>query len=363
MIKTLASPGRYIQGPGAVAHMGAALKNLGSRAFITGGEKGLGSVREALQTSLKTHEVTWHEEKFSGECSREEIERLKKMVANQEADVVAGAGGGKTLDTAKVVAHESNLPVVIIPTIAATDAPCSALSVIYTPAGVFESYLIFPKNPDLVLADTTIIARAPVRLLVSGMGDALATWFEARSCYLTKAPNMTGGSATVSALKLAELCYEQLIEYGVEAMLACEANVVTPALERIVEANTLLSGIGFESGGLAAAHGIHNGLTVLPEVVDNYHGEKVAFGTLTQLILEDADREELQEVIEFCMDVGLPTTLAELGITDTSKKRLRPVAEAACAQGETIHNMPFSVTPDDVIDAIIAADSIGRSYV
>ncbi len=100
---------------------------------------------------------------------------------------MVGIGGGKTLDTAKAIGYYQKLPVVVIPTIASTDAPTSALSVIYTEAGEFEEYLIYPKNPDMVVMDTAIIAKAPVRLLVSGMGDALSTWFEAKACYDARA--------------------------------------------------------------------------------------------------------------------------------------------------------------------------------
>ena len=96
------------------------------------------------------------------------------------------------------------------------------------------------------------------------MGDALATWFEARTCTAGKIKNMRGVGNTLSALTLAELCYKILLADGVEAINAARNRCPNDALERLVEANTLLSGIGFESSGLAAAHAIHNGLTVLP---------------------------------------------------------------------------------------------------
>ena len=160
---------------------------------------------------------------------------------------VVGIGGGKTLDTAKAIGYYQKLPVVVIPTIASTDAPTSALSVIYTEAGEFEEYLIYPKNPDMVVMDTAIIAKAPVRLLVSGMGDALSTWFEAKACYDARATSMAGGQSTEAALSLARLCYDTLLAEGEKARLAAQAGVVTEALERIIEANTYLSGIGLKA--------------------------------------------------------------------------------------------------------------------
>lgn len=139
-----------------------------------------------------------------------------------------------------------------MPTIASTDAPCSALSVIYSDEGVFEKYLFLPANPNMVLVDTTIVAAAPVRLLVAGMGDALATYFEARACEASGATNCVGGKTTLAAMGLARLCYDTLLEDGVKAKLAVENGVCTKAVEHVIEANTYLSGLGFESGGLAA---------------------------------------------------------------------------------------------------------------
>ena len=163
-------------------------------------------------------------------------------------------------------------------------------------------------------------------------------------------------------MALAELCFDTLMEEGVKAKLALEAGACTEAVERVIEANTLLSGIGFESGGLAGAHAIHNGFTVLEECHSMYHGEKVAFGTITQLVLENVPADELEDIIDFCIELGLPVTLKELGITDPTPEKIMAVAEAACAPTDTIHNMPFEVTPESVAAAILAADRYGRYF-
>lgn len=172
---------------------------------------------------------------------------------------------------------------------------------------------------------------------------------------------MSGGHSTQSALSLAKLCFDTLLEYGVMALFSIRNKVVTEALERVVEANTLLSGIGFESSGLAGAHAIHNGLTVLEETHSAYHGEKVAFGTFTQLVLENKSKEEIMDVLMFCVDVGLPITLEQIGIKNVTKEKIMKVAEASCASGETIHNLPFKVNADMVYAAIMTANEIGKS--
>jgi glycerol dehydrogenase len=159
-----------------------------------------------------------------------------------------------------------------------------------------------------------VIAGSPVRLLVAGMGDALATWFEAKACAESGAKNMRGGASTRTALALAELCYKTLLADGVAAIGALERREPNEALDRLVEANTLLSGLGFESSGLAAAHAIHNGLTAAPGTHAYMHGEKVAFGLLAQLMLESQPASVVEEVLAFANSVGLPTTLADIGI-------------------------------------------------
>ncbi|WFW12964.1 bifunctional L-1,2-propanediol dehydrogenase/glycerol dehydrogenase [Citrobacter freundii] len=362
MDRIIQSPGKYIQGADVITRLGSYLKPLAERWLVVGDKFVLGFAQPALEKSFQDAGLALEIAPFGGECSQHEIDRLRGVAEQAQCGAVLGIGGGKTLDTAKALAHFMGVPVAIAPTIASTDAPCSALSVIYTDAGEFDRYLLLPNNPDRVIVDTKIVAGAPARLLAAGIGDALATWFEARACSRSGATTMAGGQCTQAALALAELCYNTLIEEGEKAMLAAEQHVVTPALERVIEANTYLSGVGFESGGLAAAHAIHNGLTAIPDAHHYYHGEKVAFGTLTQLVLENAPVEEIETVAALCHSVGLPITLAQLDIKQDIPAKMRIVAEAACAEGETIHNMPGGATPDQVYAALLVADQYGQRF-
>jgi glycerol dehydrogenase len=363
-MKVMISPSRYVQGPNVINDIAKQCQALalGSKALITGGKTALSIVKDKIAAAFETAGIGMHAELFQGECCDKEIERLKKISEENGADFIIGVGGGKALDTAKAVAHYLNVPIVIVPTIAATDAPTSALSVIYTEEGVFQEYLVLPKNPDLVIVDTQIIAEAPARLFVSGMGDALATWFEAAACKQASSLNLPGGNSTETALALARLCYDTLIENGYRAKLAVEKGVVTEDVEKVVEANTLLSGLGFESSGLAAAHAVHDGLTELEQTHSCYHGEKVAFGTLVQMIMENRDTLVVNQVLDFCTKVGLPITLGQLGLGEATDEELMIVAKSSCEEGKPMHNMPFPVTPEKVFAAIKAADAIGTAY-
>jgi len=364
MSRMLLAPSRYVQGPGAINDIGEHVARLGSKALLTGGKTALANCSKAVEASLHAKQLGCHEEIFNGECCDKEIDRLVAVGRSQGIDVIVAAGGGKVIDTGKAVAHAMKLPVIIVPTIAATDAPCSALSVVYTEHGVFERYLVLPKNPDCVLVDTQIVAHAPVEYLVSGMGDALATFWEADTCAKSCKPNVLTGACppTFSAIALARLCYDTLLEHGLAAKLAVEQHAVTPSVEAVVEANTLLSGLGFESGGLAGAHSVHNGFTVLEASHAKLHGQKVAFGTLTQLVMEGRPSSDVQQVARFCLCVGLPICLADIGLPSPSRDDIRQVAEATTAVGETIHATWFNVTADMVESAIWTADALGRQY-
>jgi glycerol dehydrogenase len=364
MHQVFCSPARYVQGRDATLILGAEMVKLGigGKALVLSSASAKKMLTSAWKETFSKAEINYSVETFSGECSRKEIDRVSKIAVESKSEVIVGAGGGKVLDAARAVACELSLPVVNCPTAASSDAPCSALSVVYSENGEFETYLFYKRNPDLVLVDTSVVAKAPPRLLSSGMGDALATWFEAKTVIDARKKNQLGGATTISAQALAKLCYETLIADGRAALTAVENGTVTPALERIVEANTLLSGLGFESGGLAIAHSVHNGLTTASETHSYMHGEKVAFGLIVQLVAEGKPQALMDEVLHFSHSVNLPITLQEVGLKNPSYEVALQIAQRSVAEGETAHNEPFIVTAPLIADAIIAADAIGRRY-
>ena len=364
MLSVFCAPSRYVQGREATKFLGDEMQKLGlaERTLIIASRSARRHLDSVWSKTFADVGMEFSVHDFGGECSRPEIDAAKKVAKDAGARVIVGAGGGKVLDAARAVASELELPIVNCPTLASSDAPCSALSVVYTADGEFDNYIFYKRNPDLVLVDTSVIAQAPARYLVAGMGDALATWFEADTVIAAGKKNQLGGRTTLSAGALAKLCYETLLNDGLAALRSVESKSVSPALERLVEANTLLSGLGFESGGLAIAHSVHNGLTTAAQTHPFMHGEKVAFGLLVQLVVEGKPQMLIDEVMKFSASVGLPITLADIGMNDPWAITVRTVAERACAPGETAHNEPFEVTPDLILDGISLADALGRSW-
>ena len=354
-------PRKYVQGRGVLGELGAYLAPLGKRPMLIWDERVKGAVGAAVLAGVRAAGLEPVEALFRGESTKAEAERLTGIARKSGADISVGIGGGKSLDVAKAAAVWAGIKMVTVPTIASNDSPTSAASVWYDDAGNCIGWDCWPQNPDLVLVDTGVIAAAPVRPFVAGMGDALSTWVEAEASYKTRAKTLAGGAPTMAAITLARLCFDTLLEHGVAAKRAIELHAVTPAVEKCVEANVLLSGLGFESGGLATAHMIGNSLTMFGECHGFMHGEKVAFGVVTQLCLDDeTGTEEVHRIVDFEVAVGLPVTFAELNLDKVGRDKLKSLADVCAGEGSLCKNHPFRVTPEDVLDAMFAADALGR---
>ena len=357
--RAFGSPGKYIQRAGEIARLGEHLTPLGKKAFVLVDAFVFDNLGDAIRASLDASGLPIVMEKFRGECCRDEIDRVTELTRASKADIVVGIGGGKTADTAKLAAIANDARIVIVPTIASTDAPTSAIAVTYTPEGVFKESFMLPRNPDVVVVDSALIAKAPARFLVAGIGDALSTWFEARSNLESRSNNFIAGGypAPLAGIAIAKTCHEVLMRDALAAKIAVERGALTPAVENIIEANTLLSGLGFENCAVSAAHGIHDGLTVLEPTRAFFHGEKVAFGVLCLLMLEGRPLSEIEETARFCKAVGLPTTLADLKLGKATTDDIGRVAKAALKEGSITWRVAVPLSVEIVRDAIIALDA------
>jgi glycerol dehydrogenase len=361
MTQIFGSPGRYVQGFGELHNIRKHLSWIGNSFLVIASQNRINDLGNIIKQSFgEGYHIVFTA--FGGDSTKKEVHRLMDIATAEGCKGIIGMGGGKVIDTAKAVGHYLRMPTVIIPTTASNDAATSAIGAMYYENGALEEILHFDRNPDMVLVDTEVIMNAPVRFLIAGMGDTLSTYFGARVCVQGYKPSYFGANATETSFTLARLSYDLLLKYGLSAKIACENKIMTKDLNRIIEANILLSGIGFESNGGASDHCFFFGFLDLTHRKEYmYHGEYVAFSTLCQLLLEGTPKEELDEVYRFCVSIGLPVTLDAVMLGDMNEDEFKTVAKGVLKH-EMTHYHPFEVTETDVIGAIKAADAIGKMY-
>lgn len=362
MIQALGCCGKYIQGYGVLKDMKKYVDWMGEKFLVVASKNRLRDLKDTISTAMEGKTVDFYE--FSGECSWNNIDKLCKTAKDGGYETLVGIGGGKIVDSVKAAALKCGLlNEVIIPTIAATDAYTSAASCIYDEnTHMMIEAVNSPKNPDLVLVDTEILLKAPVRQFVSGMGDALSTYVGGAVCQEHFFPNHHGGVGTKTALAIAKLSYDLLLQYGRQAKIAAENRALNDAYNTIIEVNILMSGMGFENNGSSTDHLFYFGTLALPDREEYaYHGEGVAFSTCCQLVMQGASNEQLDEVYRFCRDVGLPITLDDMHLNDLTEEEYDIMSNAVLQQ-EFIDHQPFKITFDMVKGAYKSADAIGHLY-
>ncbi len=359
MIRSAIFPHRYIQGAGAIQELGKHLQPLGKRALAVIDPGIAAMMKPKLEEAAKGHIELFCLD-FGGESTEAAMKSAAEEAKKRDCHIIIGVGGGKAVDTAKGAAYFYPSRLMIVPTICASDAPCSKNAVVYNEDHTINRDIHGLFNPDIVLVDTAIIAAAPTRYLSAGIADALATWFEAESCLLTRHTNFTGYSGARTAYAIARLCYDTLVENAPAAVRHCDLGIVTPQLEDTVEACTLMSTVGFESGGLGAAHGFHQGLAELPETHKFLHGEKVALGILASLFLTQKPMDLIEEIYALHLAARLPVCLADLDIADASPEHLMIAVRRMNEPVECTHWEPVRYSPEDHLAALLAADDFGR---
>lgn len=351
------SPKRYLQGPMALERIGEEIKRIGLHAVLLADQTVGDLIGPAAKASCDSAGVVLTSIRFGGEITRAEVERLSGECAGLTVNVVVAAGGGKTIDTGKCLADKIGARLVTVPTVASNDSPTSHIAVIYDEHHKLVGVDKFGGNPDVVLVDTSIIAKAPSTLLSAGIGDAIVKKFEVGQCAAKNGTNMFGGRSPLTAIALANTCYDVLRKDAVAALQAVRNKTSDPSLERIVEACVLMSGLAFESGGLSISHAMTRGLSAVKGPAEALHGLQVAYGLLVQLQLEGRDTTFMADLRGFYRQTGLPVSLAELNFKGTADDRLL----IATLTNDAPHMKHFErpLTPQDIVAAMDAVETAG----
>ena len=354
-IPLIISPGKVLRGANILRESGAEIARFGDRPLVVGGDNSLERVESHIEPTCKQHKLTAERASYLPDCAESSLAKLREAAQAHRADFIIGVGGGKALDTAKLLAHQLKLPIITVPTSGATCAGWTALSNIYSEQGAFQYDVALDRCPDLIIVDYGLIATAPQRTLVAGIGDAIAKWYEASVSSGTATETMT-----IAAVQQARVLRDLLLQKSEAAL----QDIQGAAWQEVVDATVLLAGVIGGIGGAncrtVAAHAVHNGLTHIPEAHNALHGEKVAYGILVQLRLEEMlHNSQLavssrQQLIEFYNAIGLPKTLEELGLGAASLTKLRQAAIIACNPSSDIHRLPFKVTPEQLMAAMVS---------
>jgi len=357
MLRVFGAPHRYVQGPNALAQLGELIGMYGKKPLVVVDEFVERLLRQDVMSGLGALAKESLLVVFQGECTSNEISRIAGLARG--CDVVIGVGGGKTIDTAKGVSMSLGARVAIVPTVASNDSPTSRLAVLYTDQHILSEVRLMATNPDLVLVDTSIIARAPRRFFVAGIGDALSKKFEAAQCFAVQGPNFYKAQAPYLAQVLGDACYATIRAHAQDALRALDQQTPDDAFERVVEATILLSGLAFESGGLSIAHSILRGFSVIESLNGALHGEQVAFGLIVQLVLEGRSDAEIEEMLNFYARIGLPRNLAMLGHPGAATDIAAEIAHHTWATAPYVRHLAAPVDAERIQVALVRADRMG----
>ncbi|NIL74945.1 MULTISPECIES: glycerol dehydrogenase [Rhodococcus] len=345
------APRRYIQGPDVIRDLASFVAEHGRRPLVVVDEFVLATLGSVVTGSFEESGTDYEVLTCSGDVTRPNIAEHAALVRDRRRDVVVGIGGGKALDLAKGIAIDLGAEMVTCPTIASNDGPTARILAIYNESHVLCEVGNLEFNPSCVVVDTALIARAPVQFLISGIGDAVAKKFEADACRLGTGNTMQGTRPLDIGSIVTAGCYDMLATHAVDAVKAVENDELTPAVESVVEAVVLLSGIGYENGGLSIAHCMTRGLMAGRGTRSVLHGYHVAYGLLVQLALERHHDDVVGEVTDLLSAVQLPTSLADMGMHDATPDEIRELAVAAMSAPH-IRNTIAEVTVETLVAAI-----------
>ena len=355
------APSRVIRGEQAWQRGLPAIADLCQRPALLGRSLATQAIRAGLKADLIANDLTVEEVQLNFDCCEEDLMRLEVSLKETGCDSVIAAGGGKVLDAGKLLAYRLNVPCITVPLSAATCAGWTALANIYSEDGAFVSDVALDACPDLLIFDHGLVRQAPNQTLASGIADALAKWYEA-----SVGSGSSQDGMIQQAVQMARVLRDQLLIDSLDAM----AHPESEAWIRVAEACALTAGVIGGLGGAqcrtVAAHAVHNGLTQLPSCHGKLHGEKVGFGILVQLRLEERlggnqlAAQSRRQLLPLLKKLGVPVSLQDLGLGETGLHELRAICSFACRPESDLHHLPFKVTETDLLEALVSTETDSR---
>ena len=343
-------PGCYIQGQGALTNLWEVLGTIGRRiAVVTGRQSGL-AIRGLMGNRPGTIELGG-QSVVDGLCTAGHVESVRAMISSSHCDVVVAAGGGSVIDIAKTAAARESLPIVTVPTVAATDAATTGLSVFYEDDGSMIGLERLPCHPAAVIVDTSIILNAPARFLAAGVGEASSTWVEAR--YRLGCASGTREGISDTAVRCAESSFEATMQWAPQAYRAVVRKEPCPALDFFLEALFVESSIGAEGVGVALAHSLHDAYLQVSSNRPLLHGELVGLFSIAQLELA-GDQETAERLRSLFGEVNLPTQLNALGLRSSDSAEIWHLAEVSLGPDKAAGRLPVVPSVQSVVDALMA---------
>lgn len=353
---SIRTPKAYVQEPGLRARAGDYIKPHAQVVRILTSPHAWQAVNPALVHSLERAGIRWERDDLGGECTAAAVARLQQNVKEQGAQAILAIGGGRVLDCAKTAADTlDNVAVITFSTLAATCAAWSPFAILYNDRGGHEKSLLLNNVPALVLVDSEVIAHSDVRYLKAGIVDALAKWYEFDP-YQRQTPDRLALDLKVSVAQDAVAVYTR---WGDAAIAANRAKTVTPALEKVIEANIVLAGLANSVQDAmptpGVAHVIHDRLTHQPELHDWLHGEKVGFSLLIQSLLERGENVEeglLARLRQYESPLRLPA------LSGDRAGSIRRIAQEIHFPAASAANLPFAVTHEALARALLQTEKL-----
>lgn len=347
-----AAPACYLYNAGVRKESGNHVRIFGTHALMIHGKLGLEAMGSNFLNSFSKAGVTLEKYLFDSEVCEKELENICKTATNN-VQMVIGVGGGKVMDIAKLAAHALHVPVVCMPTIAATCAAVTPMSVLYHEDGTYRQDVFFPQNPNMVIADPEVIGAAPVEYLKAGILDSIAKWYEGSASI--KGCAEIADIFDVGALRMAGMLFEEMMANVQEAIDSAVTGTLSAPLMSVIHLNIYFAGL-IQSMGIKAvrngiAHSVHNGLTVLPESHALLHGLKVGYGIYVQLMVLREQENLLEQARRFFEHLQFIPSFRALGLP-YSREIVRKVAHKIHAD-PMMKKIPFhTITEDDLVAAM-----------